>query len=280
MTTIPNIRLNDGNVMPKIGFGTFRLNGAVGVNVMTSALHNGYTMLDSAFNYENEGAVGKAVALSGIARSHLFVTSKLPGRHHGYDEALTTIQESLYRSSLEYYDLYLIHWPNPMNGKYIEAWKALVQAQKFGLVRSIGVSNFLPEHLDNIITATGVTPAVNQIELHPYWSQPKQIKYDQEHGIVTQAWSPIGRSSEMLHDQTISRIAKAHGKSISQIILRWEIQLGVTVIPKASSAKHQIENRSVFDFELTAAEMATISNLDKSNGRLKKEQNPASYQEL
>ena len=157
--------LNDGNVLPAIGFGTYKLTGTNGVRAMVGALNLGYRLLDSAFNYENEGAVGEAVRQSGIPRSQLIVASKLPGRHHRYQEAIDTIEESLYRAGLDYYDLYLIHWPNPKEDLYLEAWQALIQAQRFGLIRSIGVSNFLPEHIDRLIKETGVTPAVNQIEI-------------------------------------------------------------------------------------------------------------------
>ena len=187
---IPNYELHDGNVIPLLGFGTYKLNGAQGVISMDAAINNGYRLLDSAFNYENEGAVGEAVRRSPVPREQLFITSKLPGRHHQYDEALATIQESLYRSGLDYFDLYLIHWPNPKQNHYVEAWQALIQAQKFGLVKSIGVSNFLPEHIDRLIAETGVTPAVDQVELHPYWSQPDVVRYNSDHHILTQAWSP------------------------------------------------------------------------------------------
>ena len=271
--------LNDGNEIPAIGFGTYKLNGSAGVNVIVQALRNGYRLLDSAFNYENEGAVGQAIQQSSVPREKIFVTSKLPGRHHRYQEAITTIQESLYRMHLDYFDLYLIHWPNPKENLYLEAWQALIDAKKFGLVRSIGVSNFLPEHLERLEKQTGVLPAVNQIELHPYWSQPQQRKFDADHGIITQAWSPLGRANAVLQEPVIKKIAQAHQKSIAQIILRWELQLSVGIIPKSGSTKRQLENLDLLNFELTADEMKQINELDCPDGRTNN-QDPAVYQEF
>ena len=169
--SIPDITLNDGTTLPAIGFGTYRLNGSAGVASIVSGIKTGYRLLDSAFNYENEGAVGEAIRRAGVPREELRVISKLPGRHHRFDEAITTIEESLYRAQLDYYDLYLIHWPNPSKGLYTEAWQAFVEARTRGLIRSIGVCNFLPEHLEKIIDETGETPSVNQVELHPYFPQ-------------------------------------------------------------------------------------------------------------
>ena len=197
---VPGLTLNDGTTVPAVGFGTYPLAGAGGVQAIRSALDQGYRLLDSAFNYENEGAVGEAVRTSGIPREDLRVVSKLPGRHHAHAEAMDTIQESVYRAGLDYYDLYLIHWPNPRIGKYAEAWKALVDAQARGLVRSIGVCNFLPGHLERIIQATGVTPSVNQIELHPYFPQQEQRAFNAAAGILTQSWSPLGRANALLSE--------------------------------------------------------------------------------
>lgn len=276
---IPQIKLNDGAVFPQVGFGTYKLNGTTGVSAIRSALDNGYRALDSAYNYENHGALGEAIRQSDIPRSQIMITSKLPGRHHQYDEALTNIQESLYQTGLKYFDLYLIHWPNPKEDHYVEAWKALIDAQKWGLVRSIGVSNFLPEHIDRLIDETGVTPAVNQVELHPYFSQAPQREYDADHHIATEAWSPLGRASSVLQDSTIKKIADAHKKSVGQIILRWETQIGVMPIPKSSSTVRQRENLHIFDFELTPEEMEAITNLDRPDGRVKN-QDPAVYEEF
>lgn len=271
--------LRDGLTVPKIGFGTYKLNGAHGVQVIDSAIDRGYRLLDTAFNYENEGAVGEAVRRSSVPRSELLISSKLPGRHHTYTEAINTIQESLYRAGLDYYDLYLIHWPNPKEDHYVEAWQALIDAQKLGLIRSIGVSNFLPEHLERLNKETGVLPVINQVELHPYFNQQAQRDYDQAHGILTQDWSPLGRASEMLQNETLKEIAVHYHKNVGQLILRWELQLGTLPIPKASTPSRQAGNMDVFDFEISAADMATINGLSQVDGRLNN-QDPAVYQEF
>lgn len=271
--------LRDGLTVPKIGFGTYKLNGAHGVQVIDSAIDRGYRLLDTAFNYENEGAVGEAVRRSSVPRSELLISSKLPGRHHTYTEAINTIQESLYRAGLDYYDLYLIHWPNPKEDHYVEAWHALIDAQKLGLIRSIGVSNFLPEHLERLNKETGVLPVINQVELHPYFNQQAQRDYDQAHGILTQDWSPLGRASEMLQNETLKEIAVHYHKNVGQLILRWELQLGTLPIPKSSTPSRQAGNMDVFDFEISAADMATINGLSQVDGRLNN-QDPAVYQEF
>ncbi|MBZ9535065.1 aldo/keto reductase [Cytobacillus oceanisediminis] len=278
-TTIPQITLNDGLVIPAIGLGTYNLRGASGVQAITSAIDTGYRLLDSAFNYENEGALGEAVRRSTVSREQLFITSKLPGRHHQYDKALYTIQESLYRTKLDYYDLFLIHWPNPKTDLYVEAWQALIDAKKWGLIRSIGVCNFLPEHLERLKKETGVLPSINQVELHPFFSQKEQLAYDKENGIVTESWSPLGRANNVLENETIQQIAEAHGKSISQVILRWHTQLGALPIPKSSSPQRQRENIEIFDFTLTEEEMNKISSLTRADGRIA-DQDPAVYEEF
>lgn len=278
-TTIPQITLNDGLVIPAIGLGTYNLRGASGVQAITSAIDTGYSLLDSAFNYENEGALGEAVRRSTVSREQLFITSKLPGRHHQYDKALYTIQESLYRTKLDYYDLFLIHWPNPKTDLYVEAWQALIDAKKWGLIRSIGVCNFLPEHLERLKKETGVLPSINQVELHPFFSQKEQLAYDKENGIVTESWSPLGRANNVLENETIQQIAEAHGKSISQVILRWHTQLGALPIPKSSSPQRQRENLEIFDFTLTEEEMNKISSLTRADGRIA-DQDPAVYEEF
>lgn len=278
-TTIPQITLNDGLVIPAIGLGTYNLRGASGVQAMTSAIDMGYRLLDSAFNYENEGAVGEAIRRSSVSRDQLLITSKLPGRHHQYDKAIYTIQESLYRTKLDYYDLFLIHWPNPKTDLYVEAWQALIDAQKWGLIRSIGVCNFLPEHLDRLKKETGVLPSINQVELHPFFSQKEQLAYDKENGIITESWSPLGRANNVLENETIQQIAAAHSKTISQVILRWHTQLGALPIPKSSSPQRQQENLEIFDFQLTEEQMQRISGLTRVDGRIA-DQDPAVYEEF
>ncbi|AWV31815.1 aldo/keto reductase [Paenibacillus odorifer] len=276
---IPEIVLNDGVKVPAIGFGTYALNGTEGAQNITKAIDVGYRLIDTAFNYENEGAVGQAVRQSSVPREELLITSKLPGRHHSYKEALATIQESLFRAGLDYYDFYLIHWPNPRVNLYVEAWQAMIEARKQGLIRSIGVCNFLPEHIERLIQETGVAPSMNQIELHPHFNQEEQRSWNKEHGVVIESWSPLGRASSVLENEKIAEIGKVHNKSISQVILRWHIQLGAIPIPKASSLEHQRDNLNIFDFELSEAEMTIISGLTSPTGRIA-DQDPASYEEF
>ena len=276
---VPVLTLNDGLTLPAVGFGTYKLNGAAGVSTITSAIKHGYRLIDTAFNYENEGAVGQAVKKSSVPREQLRIVSKLPGRHQHFDEAMTTIEESLYRAGLDYYDLYLIHWPNPKQGLYVEAWKAMIEARKRGLVRSIGVCNFLPEHLDRLTKETSVTPSLNQIELHPYFPQAVQREADKARSVLTQGWSPLGRASALLKDAEIQKIATRLGRSIPQVILRWHVQLGVVPVPKATSPERQLENLSLFDFELSADDMKVIAGLARPDGRLAG-QDPAEYEEF
>lgn len=192
----PLITMNDGHQIPAIGLGTYQIRGGAGLDQVLTAIQDGYRLLDTSTNYDSEGIVGEAIRRSGIPRSEFFVTTKLPGKYHHYEDALMMIQESLFRMGLDYFDLYLIHWPLPKRGLYVEAWQALVTAQKLGLIRSIGVSNFEPEHLDKIIEETGVSPAINQIELHPYWVQERMVKANEERGII-----PIPKSRNLLHQR-------------------------------------------------------------------------------
>lgn len=276
---IPTVTLNDKTTLPAIGFGTYKLNGLLGVAAIADAITNGYRLLDTAFNYENEGAVGEAIRRAGVPRADLRVSSKLPGRHHRYAEAIATVEESLYRAQLDYYDLYLIHWPNPSKDLYVEAWAALVEAHKRGLVRSVGVSNFLPAYLEKIISATGVTPSVNQIELHPYFPQTEQRIFDKSLGIVTQSWSPLGRANHLLNEPVIKVIADRTGRTVGQVILRWHVQLGAIPLPKAASKGRQLENLSIFDFELFPEDMSQIATLARPDGRTF-DQDPAHYEEF
>lgn len=272
-------KLNDGQKIPSFGFGTYKLNGRSGVQSIVSAINNGYTMLDTAYNYENEGTVGRAIAESGINRDQLTVTSKLPGRYYAYDDAITALQESLYRAHLDYFDLYLLHWPNPKRGMYVEAWQALIDAQKFGLVKSIGVCNFLPEHLNKLKDETGIMPSVNQIELHPYFNQEPMRQFDADNGIVTMDWSPLGRAGSVLQDELLVKLSKKYKKTVGQMILRWELQLNTIPIPKSASPVRQRENMDIFDFEISEEDMRQINGLTKPNGRTKN-QDPAVYEEF
>ncbi|MCA0971450.1 aldo/keto reductase [Halobacillus litoralis] len=275
----PEKTLHDGLTIPSIGFGTYALNGSEGIHAITSAIDEGYRLIDTAYNYENEGAVGRAIQRSSVPRHELRVTSKLPGRYHGYKKAVTAIQESLYRLNLDYFDLYLVHWPNPKQDQYLEAWQALVDAKKWGLIRSIGTSNFLPEHIDRLEQETGELPTINQVELHPYFNQEQQRAYHHEKNIQTESWSPLYRISDIVENKTLQNIAAQHEKSVTQIILRWHYQLGTVPIPKSSSAKRQRENLSIFDFTLSESEMGLINELSKPDGRIN-DQDPAVYEEF
>ncbi|WP_376778127.1 aldo/keto reductase [Exiguobacterium himgiriensis] len=276
---IPTIKLHDGYDIPAIGLGTVYLRGETGVDAITCAIRNGYRLIDSAIRYDNEGTVGEAVRQSGIPREQLFLTSKLRGQYFDYDDALEMIRESLYRANLDYWDLFLLHWPNPKQDKYVEAWRALIQAKENGWIRSIGVSNFMPEHLDRLIEETGETPVINQIEMHPYFSQVEQRQADKDRNIITEAWSPLSRARTVIHDETITELARQKGKTVSQVILRWHVQLGVIPLPRSSSEMHQKENLDVFNFELTDDEMETLNQLTKSDGRIDN-QDPREYEEF
>lgn len=271
--------LNDGFAIPKLGLGTYGLRGSSGMQRIKMALHSGYRLIDSAFNYENEGIVGQAIRQSGISRDQITVTSKLPGRHHAYKEAIETIEESLARTGLDYLDLYLIHWPNPDQNQYVEAWQALIDAQKFGLIRSIGVSNFLPDHIDRLEKETGHLPVVNQLECHPYFNQAKVLDYHQSKQIIVEAWSPIGRGSQMGQEAVINDLAHKYNRSNQQIILAWHVARGIIPIPKSGNYQRQGENLAALDFELSQAELEAINDLSQDQGRLK-DQNPAVYQEF
>lgn len=276
---IPEITLNDGMTVPVIGLGTYNLNGKEGANAISSAIDMGYRLIDTAYNYENEGTVGEAVRRSSIPREELKITSKLPGRYQEYDKAVPTIQESLYRAGLDYYDLYLIHWPNPKQDNYVEAWQALIEAKKWGLIRSIGVCNFLPEHIERLEKETGVKPSINQIELHPFFNQEQQRKWHEANNVRTESWSPLARANAVLQHEAIQKIADHHSKTVSQVILRWHYQLGSIPIPKSASPKRQLENISIFDFFLDGTEMSTIAALTRPDGR-NKDQDPAVYEEF
>ncbi|CCH78830.1 2,5-diketo-D-gluconic acid reductase B [Nostocoides japonicum T1-X7] len=282
--TIPTLHSDngagpDGLDLPAIGFGTAGVKGGGGVDAIVRALANGYRLLDSAFNYENEGTVGLAVRRSAVPRDEIIVTSKLPGRHQRHDEAVQTVEESVYRSGLDHLDLYLIHWPNPRQGLYIEAWEALVECRERGLVTDIGVCNFLPEHLEAIVERTGVAPVVNQIELHPYFPQAEQRAYDAAHGIITEAWSPLGRRSDLLAEPVLAEVAARRGVSVGQLILRWHVQLGTLPIPKSTADERQRANLDVFDWTLDEDDLAAIATLARPDGRIAG-QDPAVYEEF
>ena len=260
--------LNDDTTIPAIGFGTYPLTGADGVTAITSAIGVGYRLLDTAVNYGNEEEVGEAIRRSGVPRDELLVTSKIPGRHHAYDDAIASTKDSLRRLGLDHLDLHLIHWPNPRVGRYVEAWQALVDLQKQGLVRSVGVSNFTEEHLARVVEATGVTPAVNQIEMHPSFPQPEMRAVHERLGIRTEAWSPMGKRQAPFGEPSVADAAERHGVTPGQVILRWHVQLGSLPIPKSATPERQRQNLDLDGFELSDDEVAAITALGRPDGRL------------
>jgi len=267
-----------GLTLPAIGLGTYKLKGAEGAESVARGIQAGYTLLDSAYNYENEGTVGEGVRASG-PRGSLIVTSKLPGRYQKHDDALATVQESAYRLGLENIDLYLIHWPNPKQGLYVEAFEALLEAREAGLVSHVGVCNFLPEHLEALKEATGEYPEVNQIELHPTFPQTEALAYHAERGIITEAWSPLRRGGELFEAPEITGPAQRLGATPAQVVLAWHVAIGSLPIPKSSDPGRQLANLRAQEFTLTEDEVAAITALGRPDGRMK-DQDPAVYEEF
>lgn len=261
MPDVPTIQLNDGYGIPQLGFGVFQIPAEDTARVVGDAFAAGYRHIDTAWGYMNEAGVGEAVASSGIAREELFVTTKVWNSFQGREKTLESFDASLTALGFDYLDLLLIHWPAPENGRYVETWETFVELRDSGRVRSIGVSNFQPDHIGRIVEATGVVPALNQIELHPYFQQRTLRNFHDLHGIVTEAWSPIARG-RVADDAAIKAIAAAHGRTPAQVTLRWEIQHGIVVIPKTVTPERIIANIDVFTFELGSDEMAAIDALD------------------
>ncbi|NUV51911.1 aldo/keto reductase [Streptomyces coelicolor] len=266
MTSIPQHTLNDGTTIPALGLGTWPMDDAEAERAVTTALETGYRLIDTAANYRNETGVGRAVAGAGVAREEIVVTTKLPGRHHGYEETLASFEESRARLGLEYVDLYLIHWPLPRVGKYVDSWKAMIKLREDGLVRSIGVSNFTPAHIARLEKETGVLPSVNQVELHPFFPQDELRAHHADKGVLTESWSPLGRGSQLLDDLAVAAVADAHGVTPAQAVLRWHLQLGALPVPKSSHPERQRANLDVFGFELDEAQMRTVS--DRAHRRI------------
>jgi diketogulonate reductase-like aldo/keto reductase len=260
--------LTDGTTVPAIGFGTYPLRGEDGVTAMVSALETGYRYLDTAVNYDNEHEVGEALRRSGLDRADVRIATKIPGRFHRKDLALQSLRDSAERLGVETIDLGLIHWPNPSRDLYLDAWEALLEAQREGLVTTVGVSNFTEAHLDRVIEATGTTPALNQVELHPYFPQADLRAVHERLGIRTQAWSPLGKRSAPFDEQPVADAAAAHGVSPGQVILRWHVQLGSMPLPKSATPQRQRENLDVHGFELSDEQVAAITALGRPDGRL------------
>jgi 2,5-diketo-D-gluconate reductase A len=258
----PTVTLSNGAAMPRLGLGTSPMNDADAERAVGQALEVGYRLIDTAENYRNEVGVGRA--LKNIPRDEVFVTSKFNKRWHSVEGARTAFEASAEKLGVSYLDLLLIHWPNPDQDRYVEAWRGLIALREAGLVRAIGTSNFKPSHLQRLIDETGVAPEVNQIQLSPLWTKQENRDFHAEHGIVTEAWSPIGRGGDLLNQPSVVEAARAHDRTPAQVVLRWEVQLNVVPIPKSSDRTRLEQNLSVFDLELTDDELAKLSALDGS----------------
>ncbi|MPY83129.1 MAG: aldo/keto reductase [Actinophytocola sp.] len=267
MAEIPSITLNNGVTMPQVGFGVFQVPSEATRAAVASALEAGYRSIDTATVYGNETEVGEAIAQSGVPRDELFVTTKLWNADQGYDETARAFEKSLRKLGMDYVDLYLIHWPLPEVDRYRETWQAFEKLHADGKIRAIGVSNFQPHHLDRLAESSDVVPAVNQIELHPYLQQAEARRYHSEHGIVTEAWSPIGQGKGLLEDPSITEVAGKHGRTPAQVVLRWHLQLGNVIIPKSVTPSRIGENLDLFGFSLDDDDMATLGALDR-DGRI------------
>ncbi len=259
----PSRMLNSGYEIPLLGLGTYPLNGPDGVAAVTSALSIGYRLLDTAAKYENEQAVGEAIRRGGVPRDELFVTTKLRGADHGRQKARAAVSASLDRLGLDYLDLYLIHWPLPRLWRFVESYETMLELARDGLIRSVGVSNFKPAHVAALIDATGVAPAVNQIELSPAVTRWALVAYLEDNDIVPEAWSPLGLDHRVPESGTVTTIARAHGVTAAQVVLRWEVQQGIVAIPKSGNPGRQRENLDVFGFELTEEEMSALAAMDR-----------------
>lgn len=260
------VSFHDGRTAPQLGVGVWQIPDEATAPVIEAALKVGYRSIDTAAIYGNEVGVGQGIARAGIPREELFVTTKLWNDQHGHESARTAFMESLDKLGLDYVDLYLIHWPVPKVGMYVDAWETMIQLRGEGLAKSIGVCNFNANHLQTLLDKTGVLPVVNQIELHPRFQQAELREFHAEHDIVTEAWSPLGRG-HLWDDPTLTAIAKKHGRSVAQVMIRWHTQLGNMVIPKSVNPARLEENFRIFDFQLDDDDMAQIARLDRADGR-------------
>ncbi|HET9653718.1 MAG TPA: aldo/keto reductase [Kineosporiaceae bacterium] len=265
MTEIPRVKLAHGAQMPVLGLGTWPMGDDEAARVVPQAVELGYRLVDTAENYRNESGVGAGLRAGGVPREELFVTTKFNVRWHGRDLVRQALDGSTQRLGLDYVDLLLIHWPNPGPDRYVGAWRGMVDLLEEGRVRAIGVSNFKPAHLERLRQETGVLPDVNQIQLSPASTRAESRAYHDRHGIVTQSWSPLGgeRDRGLLRDPVVTGIAERIGRTPGQVVLRWHLQLGLTVIPKSSSPVRLAENADVFGWELSEADLAALAGLDR-----------------
>ncbi|KIF71170.1 oxidoreductase [Streptomyces sp. AcH 505] len=263
MSKVPSLTLNNGITMPQLGFGVWQVPSDEAAQTVGTALEAGYRSIDTAAAYGNEEGTGKAIAASGIARDGLFVTTKLANGDQGYDSALRAFDTSLAKLGLDHVDLYLIHWPMPAKDTFVDSYRAFEKILADGRARAIGVSNFLPDHLERLTGETSVVPAVNQIELHPQLQQAESRAFHASRGIVTEAWSPLGSGRGLLEVPTVAAVAHKHGRTPAQVVLRWHLQLGHVVIPKSVTPSRITENIEVFDFELDDDDLAAFAALDE-----------------
>jgi 2,5-diketo-D-gluconate reductase A len=266
MTLSPTLTFNDGHTIPQLGYGVWQVEDGVAEKVVRQAFEAGFRHIDTARIYGNEAGVGRAIASSGLKTGDVFITTKLWNADQGYESTLAAFEESMDRLDLESLDLYLIHWMQPKQDKYVDTWKALIELQKRGRVRSIGVSNFTAEGLQRLIDETGVVPAIHQIELHPYFSQRELHQFGASKGILTQAWSPLGQGGELLEDQIVEAIAAKHRATPAQVVIAWHLAIGNVVIPKSVTESRIQENYAALDVTLDAGDVEAINALDRTAG--------------
>jgi len=267
MSTQPHVTFNDGHAIPQIGLGVWKATDETAATAVAAALGAGYRHTDTAAIYENESGVGTGMAQADVARADIFLTTKLWNEAQGFDSTLRAMDESLKRLRTDYVDLYLIHWPSAFRGKFVDTWKAMIRLREEGKARSIGVSNFEGDYIDQLIAETGVTPAINQIQLHPLFQQAAMREKNAKLGVITESWSPLGQG-KLLDHPGLAAIAARHGKSVAQVIIRWHIELGLVVIPKSVTPSRIVENFAVFDFTLSDQDKAQIAALDSADGRI------------